>query len=94
MVQISSDNRDTEDKFPMLYDIRLWSLLPHQTNRFFSSQEFYRLFPPRLFYAKVWSMIPDLVENAKFYQSEGADELAMLDIAATLENRRTRLEWA
>jgi len=33
------------------------------------------------------------VENAKFYQKEGADELAMLDIAATLENRKTRLEW-
>jgi imidazole glycerol-phosphate synthase subunit HisF len=35
----------------------------------------------------------DPVENAKFYQAEGADELAMLDIAATLENRKTRLEW-
>ncbi len=35
----------------------------------------------------------DPVENAKFYQAEGADELAMLDIAATLENRTTRLEW-
>jgi len=35
----------------------------------------------------------DPVENAKFYQREGADELAMLDIAATLENRKTRLEW-
>jgi cyclase len=33
------------------------------------------------------------VENAGFYQREGADELAMLDIAATLENRKTRLEW-
>ncbi|MFH1241626.1 MAG: imidazole glycerol phosphate synthase subunit HisF [Pseudomonadota bacterium] len=33
------------------------------------------------------------VENAEFYQDEGADELAMLDIAATLENRKTRLEW-
>lgn len=33
------------------------------------------------------------VENAGFYQSEGADALAMLDIAATLENRKTRLEW-
>ena len=33
------------------------------------------------------------VENAAFYQNEGADELAMLDIAATLENRKTRLEW-
>jgi len=35
----------------------------------------------------------DPVENADFYQREGADELAMLDIAATLENRKTRLEW-
>lgn len=31
--------------------------------------------------------------NAAFYQHEGADELAMLDIAATVENRKTRLEW-
>src|SRR4030066_1079394 len=35
----------------------------------------------------------DPVENATLYQREGADELAMLDIAATLENRKTRLEW-
>lgn len=35
----------------------------------------------------------DLVQNAAFYQKEGADELAMLDIAATVENRKTRLEW-
>lgn len=35
----------------------------------------------------------DPVENAAFYQAEGADELAMLDIAATIENRKTRLEW-
>lgn len=35
----------------------------------------------------------DPVENARFYQAEGADELAMLDIAATVENRKTRLEW-
>ncbi|GAB4340220.1 MAG: imidazole glycerol phosphate synthase subunit HisF [Candidatus Abyssubacteria bacterium] len=35
----------------------------------------------------------DPVQNARFYQQEGADELAMLDIAATLENRKTRLEW-
>jgi cyclase len=35
----------------------------------------------------------DPVENAAFYQEEGADELAMLDIAATLENRKTRLAW-
>ena len=32
-------------------------------------------------------------ENAAFYQKEGADELAMLDIAATVENRKTRLNW-
>jgi cyclase len=35
----------------------------------------------------------DPVENAALYQNEGADELAMLDIAATVENRKTRLEW-
>ncbi len=35
----------------------------------------------------------DPVENASFYQKEGADELAMLDIAATVENRKTRIEW-
>jgi cyclase len=35
----------------------------------------------------------DPVQNAAFYQEEGADELAMLDIAAILENRKTRLEW-
>ncbi len=35
----------------------------------------------------------DPVEHARFYQAEGADELAMLDIAATLENRKTRIEW-
>lgn len=35
----------------------------------------------------------DPVENAALYQDEGADELAMLDIAATVENRKTRLEW-
>jgi cyclase len=35
----------------------------------------------------------DPVTNAAFYQHEGADELAMLDIAATVENRKTRLEW-
>jgi len=33
------------------------------------------------------------VENASYYQQEGADELAMLDIAATVENRKTRLNW-
>ena len=37
------------------------------------------------------SVVP--VENAAFYEKEGADELAMLDIAATVENRKTRLEW-
>lgn len=36
----------------------------------------------------------DPVENATFYQQEGADEIAMLDIAATVEGRKTRLEWA
>lgn len=35
----------------------------------------------------------DPVENAAYYQKEGADELAILDIAATVENRKTRLEW-
>jgi cyclase len=35
----------------------------------------------------------DPVENASFYEKQGADELAMLDIAATLENRKTMLEW-
>ncbi|MBW2061997.1 MAG: imidazole glycerol phosphate synthase subunit HisF [Deltaproteobacteria bacterium] len=35
----------------------------------------------------------DPIENAAFYEKEGADELAMLDIAATVENRKTRLEW-
>lgn len=35
----------------------------------------------------------DPVQNAVFYEKEGADELAMLDIAATVENRKTRLEW-
>ncbi len=35
----------------------------------------------------------DPIENAIFYQKEGADEIAMLDIAATVEARKTRLEW-
>jgi len=35
----------------------------------------------------------DPVENAKFYQEEGADELAILDISATIEGRKTRLKW-
>ncbi len=37
--------------------------------------------------------VGDPAENAAFYDREGADELAMLDIAATLENRSTRLQW-
>ncbi|WP_028575725.1 imidazole glycerol phosphate synthase subunit HisF [Desulfonatronovibrio hydrogenovorans] len=37
--------------------------------------------------------VGDPVEHAGFYQQEGADELAVLDISATLENRKTRLEW-
>lgn len=36
----------------------------------------------------------DPVENATHYQAEGADEIAMLDIAATVEGRATRIEWA
>jgi cyclase len=36
----------------------------------------------------------DPIENAVHYQDEGADELAMLDIAATVENRKTMLDWA
>ncbi len=36
----------------------------------------------------------DPVENAAFYEQEGADEVAMLDIAATVEGRKTRIEWA
>jgi cyclase len=35
----------------------------------------------------------DPVEAAKAYCREGADELVFLDIFATVENRRTRLEW-
>jgi len=35
----------------------------------------------------------DPVEAAEAYCREGADELVFLDIAATLENRGTRLEW-
>ncbi len=37
--------------------------------------------------------VGDPVEHASFYENEGADELAVLDISATLENRKTRLEW-
>lgn len=36
----------------------------------------------------------DPVENARFYSQAGADELTMLDIAATVEGRATRIEWA
>ena len=35
----------------------------------------------------------DPVEAAEAYSREGADELVFLDIMATVENRRTRLEW-
>lgn len=35
----------------------------------------------------------DPVANAKLYEEEGADELAMLDISATMEQRKTRLKW-
>lgn len=36
----------------------------------------------------------DPVENAAYYRDSGADEVAMLDIAATVEGRPTRIEWA
>lgn len=36
----------------------------------------------------------DPVENAAFYRDAGADEVAMLDISATVEGRKTRIEWA
>jgi len=35
----------------------------------------------------------DPVEAAETYRREGADELVFLDIFATVENRKTRLEW-
>ena len=35
----------------------------------------------------------DIVEAAKAHEKQGADELVILDIAATVENRGTRLEW-
>jgi cyclase len=35
----------------------------------------------------------DPVEAARAYCLEGADELVFLDIAATVENRKTKLEW-
>lgn len=34
----------------------------------------------------------DPVENAAFYEKEGADEIAMLDITATVEGRKTRMD--
>ena len=37
--------------------------------------------------------VRDPVEAAKVYCQEGADELVFLDIFATVENRKTRLEW-
>lgn len=36
----------------------------------------------------------DPVENAAYYREAGADEVAMLDIAATVEGRKTRVQWA
>lgn len=35
----------------------------------------------------------DPVEAAEAYCTQGADELVFLDIMATVENRRTRMEW-
>jgi len=35
----------------------------------------------------------DPVEAAQAYCREGADELVFLDIFATMENRKTRMEW-
>ncbi len=35
----------------------------------------------------------DIVEAAKAYENDGADEIVILDIAATVENRGTRMEW-
>ena len=35
----------------------------------------------------------DPVEAARAYSEQGADELVFLDIFATVENRKTRLEW-
>ena len=36
--------------------------------------------------------VGDLVERAKLYEKQGADEIAFLDIAATNENRKTRTD--
>ncbi|MBP5274689.1 MAG: imidazole glycerol phosphate synthase subunit HisF [Abditibacteriota bacterium] len=38
--------------------------------------------------------VDDPVERAKFYEEQGADEIVFLDIAATVENRNTRVELA
>lgn len=35
----------------------------------------------------------DPVQNATYYRDSGADEVAVLDIAATVEGRPTRLQW-
>ncbi len=35
----------------------------------------------------------DIVEAARAYEAEGADELVILDIAATVERRSTQMEW-
>ncbi len=35
----------------------------------------------------------DIVDAAKAYEAQGADELVILDIAATVENRGTQMEW-
>ena len=35
----------------------------------------------------------DIVEAARAYEKDGADEIVILDIAATVENRGTRMEW-
>ena len=37
--------------------------------------------------------VGDPVVNAKFYEDEGADELAILDVSATIDSRKTRLKW-
>lgn len=36
--------------------------------------------------------VGDPVENARFYETEGADEIALLDITATVEGRKTHME--
>jgi len=38
--------------------------------------------------------VGDPVENARYYEKEGADELAILDISAAIEGRKTRQQWA